>query len=95
MLTIKILTKKQKLNALDEIALFSPGLTKQKFAVKFKEIKTAMLEAYALISDSNMLAIIDQIDQLLNGQANVINANKEISIMQQKFDKITAKIEKI
>ena len=55
-----------------------------------------MKEAYALIQNPNMMKIIDQIDQIINGKVEIgkINPNLELLNIQGKLNQILTKFEK-
>ena len=82
--------KKRKSNDMDEILLFTPSLNRQKINTRLQEAKTAMLKAYAMAENSHMLSIVNQINQLLDGNMKIvkIDTNIELLTMQAKLDMI-------
>ena len=82
--------KKRKSDDMDEILLFTSNLNRQKINTRLQEAKTAMLEAYAMVENSHMLSIVNQINQLLDGNMKIvkIDTNIELLAMQAKLDMI-------
>ena len=82
--------KKRKSDDINEILLFTSSLNRQKISTKLQKTKTAMLEAYVIAENSHMLSIVNQINQLLDGNMKVIkiDTNIELLAMQAKLDMI-------
>ena len=82
--------KKRKSNDMNEILLFTFSLNRQKINTKLQKIKTAMLKAYAMIENFHMLSIVNQINQLLDGNMKIvkIDTNIELLAMQIKLNMI-------
>ena len=82
--------KKRKSDDMNEILLFTFSLNKQKINTRLQEAKTAMLKAYAMIENSHMLSIVNQINQLLDGNMKIvkIDTNIELLAMQVKLNMI-------
>ena len=82
--------KKRKSDDMDEILLFTFSLNRQKINIKLQEAKTAMLKAYAMAENSHMLSIVNQINQLLDGNMKIvkIDTNIELLAMQAKLNMI-------
>ena len=76
---------------------FSPNINRQKSNAKLQAAKLTLLDVYTLAENSQMLSIINQIDQLIAGKSEVIKINSNVKILtiQQKLDVITKKLEKI
>ena len=75
---------------MNEILLFTFNLNKQKINIKLQKIKTAMLKTYAMIENSHMLLIVNQINQLFDENTKIvkINMNIELLAMQAKLNMI-------
>ena len=75
---------------MNEILLFTFNLNRQKINTKLQKIKTAMLKTYAMIENSHMLLIVNQINQLLDENTKIvkINTNIELLTMQAKLNLI-------
>ena len=82
--------KKRKSNDMNEILLFTFNLNRQKINTRLQKAKTAMLKAYAMIENSHMLSIVNQINQLLDENTKIvkIDTNIELLAMQTKLDLI-------
>ena len=82
--------KKRKSDDMNEILLFTPNLNRQKINTRLQEAKTAMLKTYAMAENSHMLSIVNQINQLLDGNMKIvkIDTNIELLAMQAKLDMI-------
>ena len=75
---------------MNEILLFTFNLNKQKISIKLQKTKTAMLKIYAIIENSHMLSIVNQINQLLDENTKIvkIDTNIELLTMQIKLNMI-------
>ena len=82
--------KKRKSDDMNEILLFTSNLNKQKINTKLQKTKTAMLKTYAMAENSHMLSIVNQINQLLDGNMKIvkIDTNIELLAMQAKLNMI-------
>ena len=82
--------KKRKSNDMNEILLFTFSLNRQKINTRLQEAKTAMLKTYAMAENSHMLSIVNQINQLLDGNMKIvkIDTNIELLAMQAKLNMI-------
>ena len=63
---------------MNEILLFTFNLNRQKINIKLQKIKTAMLKTYAMIENSHMLLIVNQINQLLDENTKIVKINTNI-----------------
>ena len=75
---------------MNEILLFTFNLNKQKINTKLQKTKTAMLKIYAMIENSHILLIVNQINQLLDENTKIvkIDMNIELLTMQTKLNLI-------
>ena len=82
--------KKRKSDDMNEILLFTSNLNRQKINTKLQKAKTAMLKAYVMTENSHMLLIVNQINQLLDGNMKIvkIDTNIELLAMQTKLNMI-------
>ena len=82
--------KKRKSNDMNKILLFTFNLNRQKINIRLQETKTAMLKAYAMVENSHMLSIVNQINQLLDENMKIvkIDTNIELLAMQIKLNMI-------
>ena len=82
--------KKCKSNDMNEILLFTFNLNRQKINTRLQKTKTAMLKAYAMIENSHMLSIVNQINQLFDENTKIvkIDTNIELLTMQTKLNLI-------
>ena len=82
--------KKRKSDDMNEILLFTFNLNRQKISTKLQEAKTAMLKAYVMTENFHMLSIVNQINQLLDGNMKIvkIDTNIELLAMQAKLNMI-------
>ena len=82
--------KKRKSNDMDEILLFTFSLNRQKINIRLQKTKTAMLKAYAMIENSHMLSIVNQINQFFDENMKIlkIDTNIELLAMQIKLNMI-------
>ena len=82
--------KKRKSNDMNKILLFTFSLNRQKINIRLQKTKTAMLKAYAMIENSHMLSIVNQINQLLDENMKIvkIDTNIELLAMQVKLNMI-------
>ena len=82
--------KKRKSDDMDEILLFTLNLNRQKISTKLQKAKTAMLKTYAMTKNSHMLSIVNQINQLLDGNMKIVKIDTiiELLAMQAKLNMI-------
>ena len=75
---------------MNEILLFTFNLNRQKISIRLQKTKTAMLKTYAMIENSHMLSIVNQINQLLDENMKIvkIDTNIELLAMQAKLNMI-------
>ena len=60
---------------------FSLNMNRQKSNAKLQAAKSVLLNAYALTENSQMLSIIDQIDQLIADKSEIIKINSNVEIL--------------